>query len=412
MIAKKSPADWTVALIGAGVVLIIVPGIREYATAPKWCFLAVSVALALCFTKVRMTACHAIGLCLMIWATLTLLWAPVTPDALQGLAFLFVLAGAFLLGAAAASLRLTFGLMSLACLPTLIAMTLVRCCGVSLTWQGAGGFGGTFGNSNFAGEAAAAAAIGAAVPLGAIAFAVVALSACRGALVGFVTMCVIWLWRSGRWDRRAWAVLFVSLCVVGAVATLSDPIKREAVIQRSLIWRDTYDGLTVFGRGIGQYRATVPDKGHRLAALELNTEHAHNDILEIAFELGLPGVALFGFFLLSAYRRGMAAERYVMGSLLVAGLFGFPLCEPASGFLFAVVAGHCARARADLRDGLDECASDAVARSGEVAAILAAHGAASGDEDISAGLEIAPCGRGLGAHGEPMVAAADRPHRN
>jgi O-antigen ligase len=400
----RLPPSCAAALIGGLAILLVVPGLREYATAAKWSFLAVSVALAVCFVEVRMTKCHWIGLWLLVWATLTLLWAPVTVDALQGLAWLFVLAGAFVLGSAASSMAPLYTVAGFALLPSLIGLFLVRFFGLHIPLVNIDSTAGTFGNSNFAGEAAALIASSglAATKLrknipNFIPLAVLGLSLCRGGLVGFGLMGAIRLWRVSR-------LSVVALALIAAFAlglTLENAAKREAIVQRTLIWRDAFDGLTVLGRGVGQYRAVVPEYGHRLSALSLNTEHAHNDALEVAFELGLPGLVLLVWFFATAIRQGMAAERYVLGSALVAGLFGFPLFEPVTGFLIAVVAGHCARARVCLRDDVDECASDAVPSPERVAAALGLRPAASGGVCVPAGLAGATGG---GGRGDPVGA--------
>ena len=403
--------------IGFIAVLLVIPGIREYATASKWSFLAVAVATSVCFTKIKYTKGHLIGFWLLNWALLSLLWCPVWYDGLQGAAWLLIMAGAFILGGAARDLRLFYLVTSLAFIPSAINMALFKFTGVYVSF-GMFPAGGTLGNPNFAGEAAGAIAASA---LGVIslrrsfprliavspALATMLLSGCRGAMVGFGLMALCRLWQHPRS-----AVIVLCFCLMGTFGlgyTLNDQHRRDAIVQRAMIWRDTIDGLTFFGRGIGQYRAMVPEKGHRLSALSLNTEHAHNDLLEIAFELGFPGIVLFAWLCFTAVRaRSDGAEAYILGSLLVAGLFGFPLFEPVASFLFAVVAGHLCAAGARVRNELDWSAGHPGAGVQRLAATLADGSVTPGSFDVSARLAATAGGRGHGGDAGTMAAAGNR----
>lgn len=387
--------------IGATAVLLMVPGIRSYATAPKWSFLAVAVALAVCFTKVKMTKGHGIGLCFLAWAALSLLRAPVIDDGLQGFAWLSILAGAFMLGAAEKDLRLFFMVTGLAFIPSMLNMAAVRCCGVYFSVGGVFPLGGTFGQPNFAGEAAAAVAASAlgmislrrCPPLIAVgpALATMLLSGSRGGFIGLATMFAVRLMADLKGRAKVVALGVFLACIVGTAYTLTNLQGREASAQRLDIYRDTYDGLTFFGRGIGQYRATVPEKGHRLAARNLNSEHAHNDFLEIAFELGIPGVVLFAWLVATALYGARSDEpaAYAMGSLLVAGLFGFPLYEPVAAFLFAVVAGHLCAVGARVRNELDDRAGSPSPGVPVMAQATADDPTASGGKNLPVGVAVA-----------------------
>jgi O-antigen ligase/polysaccharide polymerase Wzy-like membrane protein len=401
--------------IGFIAVLLVIPGIREYATASKWSFLAVAVAVSVCFTKIRWSPGYGVGLCLLLWSALSLLWSPVWQDGLQGLAWLLIMAGAFILGGSAKDLRLFYLVTSLAFIPSAINMALFKFTGVYVSF-GMFPAGGTLGNPNFAGEAAAAIAASA---LGVIslrrsfprliavspALATMLLSGCRGAIVAFGAMGLCRLWRV---SPLAVALLFLA-GMIGLGFTLGSQSRRDALTQRAMIYRDTIDGLTFFGRGIGQYRAMVPEKGHRLSAISLNTEHAHNDLLEIAFELGFPGIVLFAWLCFTAVRaRSDGAEPYVLGSLLVAGLFGFPLFEPVASFLFAVVAGHLCAAGARLRNELDWSAGHPGAGVQRLAATLADGSVTPGGFDVSARLAGSASGGRHGGDAGAVVAAGNR----
>lgn len=339
---------------------------------------------------------HWFGLAILAWAAISVLWSPVMPDALAGMAQLLILSGAFCIGSMAGDLRPFLRATALAfCFCALIVLAArlgYRMPGMPFPLSA------TLGNPNFAGEAAAPIM----VAIGALAIAerrtfdvalasgsglLLFLSGCRGALLGVAAMGVIWLWPRSRVGATGLALLIV----FGLGLTLGRAPQRQAIIERAAIWRDSIDGLRVFGQGIGQYRAMLPRYGHRLATFGLNAEHAHNDLLEIAYELGLPGVlGICGFFLLAFIGPGAAAAKYALGTVLVESLFGFPFHEPVAGFIALVLAGRLCRIGVNLRRDLDERANAAMAGAARLAVSDSLGRVAPSGKSVSARLAGAP----------------------
>jgi len=153
----------------------------------------------------------------------------------------------------------------------------------------------------------------------------------RGALVALAVAAVL---LSGR-----------TLLLVGALVVVMlllpehrDFVDSASMAQRLAIWSATATHLTFFGHSIGTFASI-----EQTALPRALVEHAHNDILEAAFEIGSPGTLVALALASMAVYRAAFTERLVLVALAVEGLFGFPLHEPATVFMGAVVAGHAAR---------------------------------------------------------------------
>lgn len=163
--------------------------------------------------------------------------------------------------------------------------------------------------------------------------------------------------------RRAAAIICLLLLAlpVGYVFWIgADPILARVhdSFGRTPIWADTIRLIKDFplvGTGAGSYgHASVH---YQSAAPGLRYEHAHNDFLESAADLGVPAaLLLFGALLVLTGRiaahaiRGSDRDRRAlaigcataMSCLLVHGLFDFNLQIPANALIFAWISGTAA----------------------------------------------------------------------
>lgn len=153
------------------------------------------------------------------------------------------------------------------------------------------------------------------------------------------------LWR---WSR--FAALLTTLGVALFVVTI---MAREGnyrgyfvsddLMQRVGVWQDLIPHLTVWGHGLGSFIVEYPLFQQHTHSLVLRFENAHNDFLQVAYELGLAGVLLIMVLLARMLAivptpNGSPAW-YAMVVFLVEACFGFPLYEPVSGALAACCAG-------------------------------------------------------------------------
>lgn len=131
-----------------------------------------------------------------------------------------------------------------------------------------------------------------------------------------------------------WGRLVIVAAIPVAVLLLITPERLPAIGERWAIWMDAAEGLTFLGAGLGGFVHAFPQR-----------EYAHNDALQIAYDLGIPGLVAFGALVAWCLWRGAGASRAVMVAFVVEGCFSFPLYQPATAFLAACAAGAALRHR-------------------------------------------------------------------
>ena len=325
-------------------------GTSNAAATPRWALLAIVIPIALVFTRIRVTSAHIVYVAFLLFAALSLSWSLVRYDALNALALYAMLGGVFFVAAQQTSLRPVY----IGC-----ALGLVVNAGVLIAeyygwvaWPEVVPPGGLFMNLNLGSEFAALILVALIAermwwflpgPLATLLF-----QHNRGAAVALCAVASLYLFR---FNRLA-AVLLVSLSVGGGLTYAVVGNLDASTEQRLRIWHDTIDGLTWRGRGIGSFYTTYPDKATREDTLAARPDHAHNDLLELTYELG-PGVFAFIAFLWLTLRVNLWTERLVLWAFLVEGLFGFPLTMPATGFVFAAVAGRLCGSGPSLRSDFE-----------------------------------------------------------
>lgn len=349
----------SLAILSFLVTIAYVPGVAGFAYVGRWGVLAIGLPVLVLLQKPgKICECYA-GIVFLFYATASLAWSPIWPEALNGWFQLVLVAAAFSLGIQAKDVdQVIAGCAAGICVNAgFVALQLAGFVPVEVI-DGIQGPPGLFGNKNFLGEAAALGLIGTVATRQWIwtpgcAFAVL-FAQCRGAWVGLALAAIVWLWHR----QRIVALLLICAMLLGVRMVIGTTVNGN-IGQRLAIWGDTYDGLTLLGRGTGSYQATVAEHGHRMAALLSRTAHAHNDLLEALYEYGI-GSALLVIVVWQALWAGAAPAsredrlslepaRLVFITFLGAGLVGFPFHQPATGFLAALMAGHLYAAGARLR---------------------------------------------------------------
>jgi hypothetical protein len=121
-------------------------------------------------------------------------------------------------------------------------------------------------------------------------------------------------------------------------------------MQRIGVWQDMLPQMIVWGHGLGSFIVDYPAFQRHTSSLLLRFENAHNDYLQIAYELGLGGVILI-FILLARMSAAPASPAwYAMIVFLLEAAFGFPTYEPVSGALAACCAAVVFCGCTSLRD--------------------------------------------------------------
>ena len=326
-----------------------VPDISPAALAGRWFVMGAGIPLLLLRTEVHPRLPHGLGLCFLAYAGASWWWSPVVADWANSAIQLALIAALFCVAAELRSLRPVWIGASLALtISTFVALDQVYGNSyIPAIYPPAG----LFANKNLFGEACALVVVALAaerlwwyIPgpaLGAI------LSWSRGAWVALGVCAVVWLWSKSRLAAMSLAVIGTSL----ALARFHHEWLYELGV-RFEMWHDAWDGLWLFGHGLGQFYTTFQIYSARTYVLGLNAWHLHNDALEIIFELGLGAIPLFALAILCLWRARLA-ERLALVALVVESSVGFPLFSPYTLFLGACAAGYAIGNGSRVRDAVD-----------------------------------------------------------
>lgn len=139
---------------------------------------------------------------------------------------------------------------------------------------------------------------------------------------------------------RIGALIFA--CALGYI--MVTPERLPALAERLSLWVDLSAVLTFRGQGLGSFAHFSP-----------YWQYAHNDAIQITYELGVTGLVAFVAFVGWCLWWGTGSARAILVVFAVAGCFSFPLYQPATLFLAACAAGSilCGRPRlrGDIADG-------------------------------------------------------------
>lgn len=336
-------------IFGFLLAVIYNPWIWNAAIQPRWSLLAVALPILIAIRSPNhFTPLHLAGALFLSWATITLAWSVNCWDGINELSQLAIIGLAFVLGARLQTLKPIFlGLGLGIAVSSLIIVSplreLVPNQLTSISWEG------LFANRNWLAEAAMLAAIGCigyklwwVVPglLPAIFFQPMS----RGALLGGLAALGAGIWSKS----RIGCAVYLALLCAGLFFAVETDHRLPSVLQRVEIWRATWQGISFWGHGIGSFFTLFP-YFTSIDTLLTRPEHAHNDILEIAFELGAIGTILYGAIIALAYRSADVIGRAVLAGFVTIGMFSFPWHIPTTAFIGALVIGHAARNWNSLR---------------------------------------------------------------
>lgn len=185
----------------------------------------------------------------------------------------------------------------------------------------------------------------------------------RGGWLGGAVGCILAYWASRPWASRPWVpllsegVLLMAALSAPSIAAYYDATQN--VTSRVATW---HYGFTYwlqhpasipFGAGFGSFQQTILMQriwqgGRILSAL-------HSGFLQILLEMGIAGLLVFGWFLITTIRPFAIDRRPGWQTWALGGLVGFLVSQMFDNALFGLVAGVCAFAlaaclrRADAR---------------------------------------------------------------
>jgi hypothetical protein len=341
-------------------VVCFVPGITGAAMAPRWALLSLTVPVAVMFLNLPAYGTgHVLGGLFLAWSAVTLAWTSSLPDGLHALWQLLLIAGAFLIGTAQPSLRAVYIGMGWGFVVN-SGFVVLQAMGYEPLPVAPGVLarGALFLNPNYLAEPAALVLVGLLghrlwwLALGVLPCIIlphwpdVAILNSRTSLLALGATGAVWLWVRVRWSALA---LVGALALLFVVVYLGDAAWRHD-LERFTLWRDVVAQLTLQGNGLGSFYTSFPAYALGLDLLGSRPTHAHSDVLEIAYELGVSGVGLFLVFAVYAISGGPQIERFVWLALLVEAFVDMPLYFPVPQFLAGLVAGCLCRGRVSVRD--------------------------------------------------------------
>lgn len=330
------------------------PGQAGAAEPSRWAYLAVAVPACLFFTKPRLSAVHWLILALLAWAALSMLWAEVFYDAFNGWYELALMGALFAIAYEIDDPTWVYRGLALGLgASTVIAIFQELGYDPVISVLPAGSHqnpAGLFINPSLLGEACAPIAILMLARRNYWLAGLVALplfmSENRAGIIAFVICLAVWI---GAERRRGLGLLLLGACIVPAYLAVTKGLHPwDSIPQRLDIWKGMLPGLTFFGHGIGQFYTQFPiysDLSSGGAQVWVMTAHAHNDGLEFLFELGVPGIAVLGGLVWLVYRQGQFAELLALAAIGLTALVGFPLHEPFTAAVAALLAGFAVNPR-------------------------------------------------------------------
>lgn len=315
------------------------PGIIGAATTPRWA--VVALGLAGLAWRLRLPPAPWLLATGLGYAAFSLAWSPDPFGGAGDLVHLALFGLALVAGVALADLRPVFVGAALATIVMLPSAVIEAGNGEAAT--------GLFLNRDSLAQFAALASVG--LVAGWWRFLLwgpllcLALSRSIGGVAALLIGWLALVWPDISDVIRALTILLLAAAVgwvvidpfLWADTAIGAPIWANSIAPRLAIWRDALAGLSWFGAGLGGYAALFPVH-----------EFAHNDALQLAYELGLgalPLVLLAGL----AWRGGLPVERAVFAAFIAETMIGFPLNSPATALLGGLVAGRLVGARLRLR---------------------------------------------------------------
>jgi hypothetical protein len=329
--------------LGFLLVTCYVPGWTGYGIPTGWIVLSVVLPLILRKEMLRWNP-------FLIYACISLAWAPVFVQGVYDLWTLAILSGAFYLGSSDIEpKRLYIGMAVGLSVSTGIAV--FQALGWHQILYQESLPAGLFVNPNVFGETAAL------ISVGLLAHEIfwpllwtvpsVLLSESRTAFAALALVAAAW--SANRYISMLFAVLIAGFVFLKP---------GDSVAYRWEIWRSAYAGLTWSGRGAGSYIVTSPAfSAFHTEIMPNREENAHNDFLELIYEYGLGTLFLLPVFMVALF--GPAGpDRYLFAAFCIIACLNFPLAVPSEGFLGAFAMGRLWRDRAlawdfGLRGGYD-----------------------------------------------------------
>lgn len=166
----------------------------------------------------------------------------------------------------------------------------------------------------------------------------------RAAYVGLAVSLFVWGWK---FDKRLAISVTLGIAVLGT-SLYWDHFNTASIQERLNIWLDTVQGFKLFGNGIGSYETMFPYYATHINTEAARPKFAHNDLLNIIFELGI-GTSLLIPVILNVLKSNRK-ELVIIYTVFTISLFTYSFHVPVEAFVVFLVAGYITSYPATIRD--------------------------------------------------------------
>lgn len=328
-------------LLGLGVIAIYIPGVTGASIPSGWLWLMFILPALLIYYKAEIKLEHKLGFIFLLIAALSLLWTTRFNIGFFYYLQIVALGIAFYIGSCLKDLKPVFKGLA-------VGLGINAVIGIAqyFGWYGyiytnPNEVAATFVNGNIFCE------ISVVILIALVVFdlywwipvtipGIILYSSRAGLLALFVCGLIYFYGKSKRIT-----LLFISLFSIFIIVYYFYGIhnfKLSSVNERFEVWRDTLRGLTLFGNGIGSYETLYPSHAIEINTIVQRPKYAHNDILNLVYELGIFSLILVPFFWNILILK--CKENLVLYAIIIISMATYPFHTPYSSFIWFIVAGY------------------------------------------------------------------------
>lgn len=354
-------------LLGIAIMTTYIPGVIGFVSITSWAVMWLAMPLFILRCKIEITVIHVLGMLFLSYSALSLLWSP---HGMLELMQLLALASVFVWGSTLKDLKsVTKGLSIGLAFSSVLAI--FQFLGFNeFVYSGTVRPSGLFFNSNIFAEISGMVLLlilinklwwyipvalpglmvsSRAVILG-LGVSLAMLTWSKSKILSFVILISSWLIA---YFITFSNVLNINPATIGSNSTVS-------IFQRLYVWEDMLAGFTIFGNGIGSFVFKFPEYNKHIDGSVTLVEYAHNDLLQLIFELGIGSIPLMFIVALLLMVKNDYKSAFIF--FIVIGIFGFPLHMPITAFMFALVAAQLAKSSLGYSDIVDYFRSNLFSR--------------------------------------------------
>lgn len=338
-------------LLGIAIMTAYIPGVIGLASITSWAVMWLVMPILLLKCKIEITIIHILGIMFLSYVALSLLWSP---HGMLEFMQLLALASVFMWGSSLKDLRnVTIGLSIGLGFSSILAI--FQFFGFNdIVYYGTARPAGLFFNSNIFAEISGMMLL--LILINKLWWFIPVtipglMVSSRAVILGLGISLVIMTWTKSKILSIG---ILISSCLTAYFITfpssvITNPVTNTAsVFQRLYVWQDMLAGFTILGNGIGSFVYKFPEYNKHIDGSITLVEYAHNDLLQLIFELGIGAIPLLIMVALLLMVKNDYKSAFIF--FIVIGIFGFPLHMPITAFMLALVASQLAKSSLGYSD--------------------------------------------------------------